>query len=156
MYTDTVCESYVQCGMYVLLVDSAVVTFFSAVGANQREDVHFFRCVLTAGRSNANGSTPSGTSCPDAPGSITSGAPQNWHMLAVSFVSVRAAHRWHTKTYLPIDPTGLRARFASSANGISRICRSPAAISCRNPQYGHCMAVVPGANSSRAPQPPHG
>ena len=113
----------------MLFVDSAEDTFFSAEGANQREDVHLFSLSLTARRSNSNGSTPSGTICPDAVASITKGEPQNWHMLAVSFVSVFAAQRWQVKTYWPMLPTGLRGRAARSANATSRISRTPAMIS---------------------------
>src|SRR4051794_37956124 len=109
-----------------------------------------------AARSSMNGSTASGTTCPVAALSTTSGEPQNWQLDATSLVSVRAAHRWHTRVYAPIVPTGLRGKLPSSANAISRTCRSPWVISWVNPQYGHCMALVPGANWTRAPHPPQG
>ncbi len=82
----------------MLFVVSASPTFFNADGANQRDDVHLRITSRTAPRSRRNGSTPSGTICPEAAPSITSGEPQNWQRLAVSFVSVRAAHRPHWKT----------------------------------------------------------
>ena len=72
------------------LIESVEPTRLSADGANQREDVHFRNTSRIRLWSTMNGSTPSGTTCPVAVASTTSGALQNWHRPAVSLVCVLA------------------------------------------------------------------
>ena len=87
----------------MLFIDSVSVTFFNALGANHRDDIHLRTDSRTAERSRPNGRTPSGTICPVAAGSITSGAPQNWQIVAVSFDSLRAQYYAERNKFIELE-----------------------------------------------------
>src|SRR4051794_39837299 len=88
--------------------------------------------------------------------SATSGAPQNWQRSEILSLWVIAPQPLQVKTCGARVAIGLRGRPANSAYECSRICCPVGASGVSAPQYGHLSTVVPGANSTFAPQLAHG
>src|SRR3954465_1811472 len=88
--------------------------------------------------------------------SATSGAPQNWHRSEILSLCVIAPQPWQVKVCGASVAIGFRGRPANCAYECSWICRPVGASCVSAPQYGHLSTVVPGANSTFAPQLAHG
>ncbi|MCO5310281.1 MAG: hypothetical protein M9891_13550 [Austwickia sp.] len=89
------------------LIRSAVVTFFSPLGANQRLPVHRRIASVACVFDSVNGTIPSGTICSAGSTATTIGALQNGHANDWSAVLTVAAHRGQATTCGPVRPVGL-------------------------------------------------